>query len=372
MPTLQGNHASDGFSLYTTTKETAAPDIFKTSPEDTSQNQGVLTFIAPSTFPDLNSSTQSIQLPLANTIFSTGRLSTMFATQWTMQSNILSVTSTHYLSAQRITLTLPNFSTSMVLPLTPLTSARKIQSSMGNIIRQISGPNSTNIPASAELEKAVVQYSQTVKNRTERFTVWACLYPHRVDPVDPSLAHHSSISEQLSSRFLAGARLHRVLSGGGGWGAKQGLLSLDPEQSFLEPETEGSDFDFTFAKGVRDIAGEEEQIQFFVATEPEHNAINSVANKNPGPGTHNTCAFGTCVPQEDSLINLDSSIENNENHPLITTIPNHFGALSEKGISIRYDSWTVEKEALRIGQTKLDVPYSNVRMTGSYEKDRGT
>ncbi|RYP68905.1 hypothetical protein DL770_008363 [Monosporascus sp. CRB-9-2] len=45
-------------------------------------------------------------------------------------------------------------------------------------------------------------------------------------------------AEVFSKLTSSGCRLHKILSGGGGWGLKQGLLSLDPETSYTQPEQE--------------------------------------------------------------------------------------------------------------------------------------
>ncbi|RYO76538.1 hypothetical protein DL766_002591 [Monosporascus sp. MC13-8B] len=52
-----------------------------------------------------------------------------------------------------------------------------------------------------------------------------------------SEAELATESAEVFSRLTSfGCRLHKILSGGGGWGLKQGLLSLDPETSYTQPE----------------------------------------------------------------------------------------------------------------------------------------
>lgn len=109
-----------------------------------------------------------------------------------------------------------------MLPLRKLTEPRKITSAMGNILRTISTP-AGEIGASRELESVV---NDAVGEGSPRGTVFA-----RVTKSTPSS------DESVDLMFSApGIRLHRVLSGGGGWGAKSGLLSLDPQNPDMVDE----------------------------------------------------------------------------------------------------------------------------------------
>jgi hypothetical protein len=196
-------------------------------------------------------------------------------------------------------------------------------------------------------------------------------------PGDTSLGR----SENHSSSFLAGARLHRVVSGGGGWGAKTGLLSLDPDLSYLAsspeyplhghrlPSFDGPEYT------VNNIAKEGELIQFFASTsqelervrKPEHSQSHSF-DKFSKSKPHHTCVFGVCPSQEDSRLDPHCEAEFPKKQPLIHSFPNHFGALSEKGISIKYERYTSghidptgsSNSSLTLGRSKVDVPFSSI------------
>lgn len=148
------------------------------------------------------------------------------------------------------------------LPLKPLTPSRQITEGMGNILRELDTPAGVQPGASRELEAAVDKYieslpaSQAVPERVDVFA--------RLTPCEPS----STPAELL---LYPGARIHRVLSGGGGWGSKAGLLSLDPQgdrdisnfSNEFEKRFDGSDAEHG------GIVKKGEWVQFFVTQDAE-------------------------------------------------------------------------------------------------------
>lgn len=146
------------------------------------------------------------------------------------------------------------------MPLTPLTKPRKIAEGMGNILRAIEGPeDGAGEGASLELESAVDKYLQSLPedaDTPERVDVFARLTTQEPSP---------DVTELL---LYPGARMHRVLSGGGGWGSKAGLLSLDP-QNERDVTQFAHEFEVRFrgdADYVHDgIVQKGQWIQFFIA-----------------------------------------------------------------------------------------------------------
>lgn len=140
------------------------------------------------------------------------------------------------------------------LPIRPLTQPRRIVEGMGNILRTLMNGESERAPASRELEAAVNSYRSDTQGKLD---VFARITRQRPEDAAPT--------EFLLS---PGTRIHRVLSGGGGWGAKSGLLSLDPQgepdvSSFAEM------FEARYEGGAPEEQGgivrEGEWVQFFVA-----------------------------------------------------------------------------------------------------------
>lgn len=149
------------------------------------------------------------------------------------------------------------------LPLRMLTPPRKVTAGMGNILRAIESVDgeSKSTGASRELEKAFTDYTASLPadDTREKLDVFARLTATKPAPS----------SELL---LAPGARIHRVLSGGGGWGSKAGLLSLDPQG---ETEVDAFAREFTARFDGTDggpssgmIVQEGEWVQFFVAEKP--------------------------------------------------------------------------------------------------------
>ncbi|KAL2122912.1 hypothetical protein VTJ04DRAFT_3367 [Mycothermus thermophilus] len=200
----------------------------------------------------------------------------------------------------------------ITIPLLPLTPAHRIHRSAGNIISQLWPRNAAGpMPASEELEKLIPRLRELRLDATgdeETYYaggglgVWALTIPPSQAvagsvggpvgelPVLDIKEAAAAVAEwgryQLLERELAekvrgrlkelvarGCRLHRVVSGGGGWGAKRGLLSLDPETKFpvedkeekqrstrsssSSKDTEDDDFDYgVLANFMASLVGE--------------------------------------------------------------------------------------------------------------------
>lgn len=218
---------------------------------------------------------------LANTLFLSGRKKTLLdATYLLDPSGDLHLAQHEWLAHCSIpyhdgeTRFLSNFNnraleTDIVLnlPLVPLTEPRKISDSLGNILRTVELPDGTQRPASHELEANLESYFRTTKQQPHPRPVWAlltdesgversCLVFHNAKFMD---ALHGEASQRSAleiiwsksdleasaeykiplreSILLDGAKLQRVLSGGGGWGDKAGLLALDPNDLIQGPRS---------------------------------------------------------------------------------------------------------------------------------------
>lgn len=170
-----------------------------------------------------------IQVPLANTVFHTGRRSTMYLAHWTT-NGMEKLGLSHWSNPSHL-----SFSMAMSVPVERrlqapvrwLTPSRRIESAAGNIVRKIEGENQDVVTASAELEKVVPAYLKENRSEDGRLDIWASVKPNA-----GVFTPHAR--EQLQLRD----HVHKVLSGGGGWGIKAGLLSLDPETTFMEEESQ--------------------------------------------------------------------------------------------------------------------------------------
>lgn len=186
-----------------------------------------------------------LTLPLANTLFQTGRLSTVaragvckgpagglimfgsnrgerhsFGGGWDTVTRVYKIDIPSEAGLQ------VNFGAR--LPLFPLTKPRKVFSCVGNILREVEAENGkTGYPASRELEQAVGAYlsSQPDHVRKQKLHIFAYITPD-ISPLPPQGLGTIGVDPW---ELHEGAKLRRVVSGGGGWGKKMGLLSLDPQ-----------------------------------------------------------------------------------------------------------------------------------------------
>jgi hypothetical protein len=156
------------------------------------------------------------------------------------------------------------------------------------------------------------------------------------------------------------------VSGGGGWGAKQGLLSLDPQTKYNTVNE--ARFDFSDASleeqqtsALGNIAQEGASIQFFVAGKHRENG-ESVAYDVTGI-VRKTVVLGG-VPST-----VDDVPKSNQENPdkKLYSLPGHFGCVSESGIYLQDKDLIsmstgeiTSTEPKAVPQTKIDLPFSYV------------
>ncbi|PIB01754.1 hypothetical protein CB0940_01078 [Cercospora beticola] len=340
------------------------------------------------------------QLPLAQTIFTTGMPSTLLHIRYQFDplSGQLRKQASQRLESAHISLpdTLGQGNIKLQAQLLPLTVPRQVVSSMGNIVRKLAAPESGSkiISASQELEAAVSSYFASKQKAPEAVQVWALILPPELG--DPRAAAEalstalqrldsksiegiwaadgsrglmsSSPRDDLLPTLVSGARLCRVLSGGGGWGKKAGLLSLDPDSQYSTRELRRDQgWDFTFdgdsaeemlASGRKQALGEVtregESIVFFLVTPSEwetgSNAdlVDDVRHKEPGD-----IVFGA----------LPASVESDQTSERTSQVTHHnwrFGALSEGGLAL-----TIAKDGTPVTRTKADIPYARLNISGT-------
>lgn len=314
-----------------------------------------------------------IGLRLANTVFVNGKESTMFGMRWAYDETTGAYTLDKSADLTRCSVT--SISTpanpGLTLPLEPVTQRRRVVTSMGNILRQVTksiDPTSLEpMPASSELEKELPRYIEEHDIVDQRVSVWALVEKPDVVVAD----YNSSTQDRLIQSLRQGGKLHRVMSGGGGWGKKQGLLSLDPEVSFsatarrdelvrldqlFDPDADAPlEMPSFLTKGMvgddlsllSQVATAGDFIQFFAGVEPEH-LHKDVANDTSmhgGVAYH----FGVVSDAEE----VDAQNMNEEKRDLVM-VPNTFGALSKKAIT--YSQPVTQRGEISSSSTKLDIP----------------
>ncbi|KAF4218159.1 hypothetical protein CNMCM8980_009937 [Aspergillus fumigatiaffinis] len=335
--------------------------------------EAALVFSIETSIPGISDQTRravhEVGLRLANTIFVNGNDNTLLGTRWVYDS-----------SANKYVLD-RSLQTSCGLPLYPVGQRRTVISSMGNILRQVAkhadGSSNEPMPASSELEKELPRYIAENNIAEQRVSVWALVEKPGTDVV----LSGTSTQDRLVQSIQAGGKLHRVMSGGGGWGKKQGLLSLDPEINFLEAKEYGelSVLDHLFPgdgknpvqeplpfeqptmamddlSSLSQVASPGDYVQFFVSVEPgqTHSRRRALSELPQGSVSYH---FGM-------VSDADMPATEATEHIDLIAVPRYFGALSEKAITYIQPKIEANSKGGVLGtSTKCDIPGSRIEMT---------
>lgn len=326
-----------------------------------------------------SSTTKIFQLPVANTLFQNGLESTLYAQQWVMTEKQPLPAGRSRLPYQVLNLLEISNPYSGKAPfrigtrLQQITSPRVIAASLGNIIRRLSSDEigEDSVPASTELEASVPKWLASRESTMEQVQVWALVIPQRLwsnqdlsGPVD------------LQRELEQGSRLHKVLSGGGGWGVKKGLLALDPDLEYYKAPDAGLE---TFDVGNNSEAHEEPQkfgevvrpgdvVAFYAYDEPTLSKTRSAASAMKRSWhIHGAMSIGLgAVPSTmDRMPGAVGRVDMTDVDYIFAE--NHFGMVSEQGMAMTSSTAGHDAESMSgveavIGtvQTKLDVPYTRV------------
>ncbi|PYH45520.1 uncharacterized protein BP01DRAFT_318775 [Aspergillus saccharolyticus JOP 1030-1] len=293
-----------------------------------------------------------VGLRLANTIFINGKENTLFGARWVYDTAAKKYTLDNALDLSNCIVTSPtaNVSDSFKFPLHPVGQRRRVISSMGNILRQLSKHTDNHsmdpMPASLELEKDLPRYIAEHNIADQRVSVWALIETSE----EGYTAGKGASQESLIEAIRKGGKLHRVMSGGGGWGKKQGLLSLDPETTFMETgqkhrllgleglfnaDNANISFDSSppppsfemrgFGEDLSTLsqaAGSGDYIQFFVSVEPGQSDWAAPETQS------NSFHFG--VVSDAEAVPMQSETAKQKD---LVVVPGYFGGLSEKAIT---------------------------------------
>lgn len=371
----RSEYGLEGISVAVLDSEAAAPDLWsprKTSNERetmTIQQRCTLSFTFPpnpgvrSQISDKSTSQplvqRTLQLPVANTLFQNGATFTLFAQRWNLQfgegSTPEHVSSKKTWLSQQIVhmgavfadvgmrLQLHHLVHSHLVPITP---ARTITAAVGNIVREVSGADTSAeaAPASEELERAISTAIQQGQIPAQQAGVWALIRPQRYAALDQAAQLQGNVRDILQYAILSGGRLHKVLSGGGGWGKKYGLLALDPDSNYsnqypaFEPSL-GDDQDVEARKreALGEVAKPGDAITFYVHKSPSdadlanlHKPVFWNSNQPAAP----TLIFGSLPSTMDAMPENDGTETKAHAQSELWLEENHFGMLSEQGMSL--------------------------------------
>lgn len=331
----------------------------------------------------------AVRLPLANTVFQTGSLHTMTYSTWTSGkgSSDLKLREKRDVSHHGIRMQVnpSEFTTTISVPLIPLSRPRRVEASMGNILRRITGPDGDSITASQELEKFVPKFFSARGEPSQATTVWALvMHPDAMAEAQNATDFLLDQSQMGGSKsedekwellwkkdpafwnplvpiaLASGARLHRVLSGGGGWGKKAGLLSLDPvpvapsELSSQSEDLDSFDGPGDLSDALQQVAHEGDFIQFFVSpSTPPSTSLPVVSESQSLWGLE----LGTIPSTSDAMPALPSAGASPKND--IAVYDRTFGALAEGGMVVSRSFKLADNDSYAlVGGSTIDVPFS--------------
>jgi hypothetical protein len=343
--------------------------------------------------------TDTLRLPLANTVFQTGTPSTMHLSTWTLLPEQRSLglenkvdVSHHGVSVIGSDARSGHSLSALSIPLLPLTLPRQVEGCMGNIIRRVAGPDNETVTASSELEKVVPLFFKSRGEPPQPTTAWALVIPKaltqeikgqtlrdlskRLTKQEQGQNMHDALWERLwrsdptewnrivPYALAKGARLHRVLSGGGGWGKKAGLLSLDPVPVSeevpirMEDATSGFDGPGDFSSALTPVVEDGDTIQFFISPTKSAAEQDELKTLKATP-KNNTWGWelGTVPSTIDSI--PGGSWQHTDDSNYIAVFKHSFGALAENGLTLtRRFQVTPHQPSSTLAMTTIDVPYS--------------
>ncbi|KAL6895539.1 hypothetical protein HDV57DRAFT_13519 [Trichoderma longibrachiatum] len=303
----------------------------------------------------------ALTLPLARTTFHNNKASTLLLSEFDLGPDTAQLARQLEKHSQFVKVSLDEEIKSLAhldmwAPLLPLTHPRAVTESFGNIIRGIEVDGKT-IPASTELEDIVnALHKQNAQSGilSGPVGVWAMVTPNpetsstlaewieeapepiaALPDVDDIRDTVSATAQHLKQLYSHGGRLYKILSGGGGWGAKKGLLSLDPQQTHFSLSEEEEMNNFMQSMNGEGFTPQGSQIQFFMSAPVLPNVTEPFT-----PGVAFGVAGEIAVPREPE--------------PVEGFIGQHFGALSNAAVYLSGEGLPGGKE------TKLSVPHSRI------------
>lgn len=368
---------------------------------------------------DKNGEQNTLKLLLrpANTLFLNGLQSTMFVEFWVRHREPVHGPKCsrqggrHYV--QSLSFGYVPQSSTLTVPLQRLTEAREISISMGNVISKLVGKvDSEPTSASLELEEKVSVFMKSTDVTNGTLNVFALIVPKSWPPnksqEGPAVpahflgyqksmgTHDADHQEQPTLDYIRlaiskGAHLHKVTSGGGGWGKKQGLLSLEPAMGLGSEEHDLNSLQASdlgelsgvpgsiWAQHSSEIARAGDTVEFFgilwskegeealVRQESLRTALKAPDTKEWGSDTWveepgSNIIWGVTSPQESTGTSTISTLGNK-----LITIPHQFGMLSERGMVVQRCDRVIDKEApaglavkgMRVTSlTRIDVPHT--------------
>jgi hypothetical protein len=289
-----------------------------------------------------NSRAYKVKLPVANTLFENEKLNTLIHSKWTYKDGSLKVVDSA--DVQSVSVKFPQHSRAsgrqafgLSIPYSAITPIRMIEEGLGNVIRKISDPESQRVmPASAELQRelttglahtgqifAVVMppdVYQTIQTKVKSMITTGSTEPNDLSPQAVTEMETVFLFKDLILHIKSGTSVRRVIGGGGEWGDRASLVTLEPTEPFeTSTSIENDDISLSYIERLNSasIAPTGHYIQFFMSA-VEHDSLS---------------AFDEKAALNIGCISTDSVIQAHGQHVHSFSF-NTFGGLSSLGIGV--------------------------------------
>ena len=170
----------------------------------------------------------------------------------------------------------------------------------------------------------------------------------------------------------------QLVSGGGGWGAKAGLLSLDP---VTVPAGSEADFDFSSfpthllsgreeaddkTKALGEIARPGSTVSFFIGVHGLEDPAGKFQQRLTESTEYSEHPYGStislgCVRSTIDDVPVAIGESGGDASKEAKTIPGHFSAMSEHGLYMRIKEKTAEGKYVVAKASKVDIPGARIR-----------
>lgn len=200
----KGNELIEGLSFLHGRTSSITPDLWNSEPISTEGNtiQASLSFVTDAASNHDILEHHAVSLPLANTLFTNGKISTLTTSRWEYESD-WNFTKLKMEEKANLKINALQSFGAVHVPAFTLTPPRRISSGLGNIVRQLECAGKP-IPASEELEASIDAYLKKTQRHKSTVQVWALIIPVKAFTNGPLKSVDNLLSTEEDFRWFWG------------------------------------------------------------------------------------------------------------------------------------------------------------------------